>query len=132
LTEPGFSRRARDLLEHSEWNIGNIKLLLYGRHFRLSDKTKLIVGRNEIENERLKKLGKKGDIFLEARDYPGPLGLLKGIPEEKGLKEAASIVASYGKGKFQSSLFVKVVRNGSVQEIEVMPLPREKIREKLI
>jgi tRNA U34 2-thiouridine synthase MnmA/TrmU len=132
LTEPGFSRRARDLLKHGEWNIENIKLLLHGRHFRLSDKTKLIVGRNEIENARLKKLSKEKDIFLEARDYPGPLGLLKGIPEEKELKEAASIVASYGKGKFQNSLSVKVMKNGSVQEIEVMPLPREKIKEKLI
>lgn len=132
LTEPGFSRRARDLLRHSEWSLENIKLLFHGRHFRLSDETKLIVGRNETENAYLKKLGRERDIFLEARDYPGPLGLLRGVPEGRGLKEAASIVASYGKGKFENSLSVRVTKNGSTREIEAIPLPRERLREKLI
>ena len=38
-------------------------LLKIGRHFRLSDTTKLILGRNKEENERLRALGKAGHLF---------------------------------------------------------------------
>lgn len=132
LTQPGFSLRARDLLQHDEWEIRNIKLLFYGRHFRLSQKAKLIVGRDERENAYLKKIGNKKDIFLEARDFLGPLGLVRGMPGKEELKEAASIVASYGKGKLEKSLWVRMWTNGSRKEIRVFTLSDSKRREKLI
>jgi tRNA-specific 2-thiouridylase len=53
LTDPAFSRRLKDLIIHQDLNINNVELLKIGRHFRLTSKTKLVVGRNEGENERL-------------------------------------------------------------------------------
>jgi len=53
LTDPGFSRRVKDLIDHNELTVANVRLLLYGRHFRLPSGAKVIVGRNHTENEQL-------------------------------------------------------------------------------
>ncbi len=48
LTDPGFARRIRDLMEHQyDFSLNDVHLLKFGRHFRLSPKVKLVVGRNE-------------------------------------------------------------------------------------
>ena len=58
LTESGFSSRLRDFFKHPTFTntgerMAQSELLRVGRHFRLSETTKLIVGRNQQENEEL-------------------------------------------------------------------------------
>ncbi len=51
LTDKGFSRRLKDLLaQEPDPEIRLIHLLRTGRHFRLNEKVKLVVGRNQREN----------------------------------------------------------------------------------
>ena len=79
LTDPSFSLRAKDLFEHIETPTTNdIDLLKVGRHFRLDQFTKLIVGRNQSENEIIKSLALPNDILLEVRDHVGPVSILRG------------------------------------------------------
>lgn len=79
LTDPIFARKLRDLIEHKDLTLDNIELLRFGRHFRFSDKTKLIVGRNERENIEIEKLAKDGDyLFYPNEKLAGPTSLLKG------------------------------------------------------
>ena len=55
LTDEPYSNRLRDLLTHSDrTDFNDLNLLRVGRHFRLDEQTKLIVGRNEEENKKLK------------------------------------------------------------------------------
>ena len=77
LTDPVFTRRLRDLFSHQgDRNIRDIALLKYGRHFRINEKCKIIVGRNNADNEELEKLAKPEDLILNIANFPGPLVLV--------------------------------------------------------
>src|SRR5208283_5621576 len=55
LTDKNFARRMKDLIKNeSNITIEDITVLKTGRHFRLR-KSKIVAGRNENENEVLKK-----------------------------------------------------------------------------
>ncbi|MDO7726933.1 MAG: tRNA (5-methylaminomethyl-2-thiouridylate)-methyltransferase, partial [Nitrosopumilus sp.] len=70
LTEPQFGIKAKDLFEHTKNpTINDIDLLKIGRHFRLDEETKFVVGRNEDENEMIKAIALPDDILLEAKDF---------------------------------------------------------------
>ncbi len=56
LTDPGFSKRVKDLLYYQpDFGVEDIELLKLGRHFRISPSAKLIVPRTDKEEEILKK-----------------------------------------------------------------------------
>jgi len=94
LTDPLFSKRLRDLFSRQEdRNIRDIELLKYGRHFRVSDNGKIIVGRNNADNEALKRLSTENDLILNIANYPGPLVLVPyGEADEQ---TAASLCVRY-------------------------------------
>ena len=78
LTDPAFGRRAKDLFSHvGDPTINDIDLLKVGRHFRLDDETKLVVGRNRDENAVIRSLSLQADALLEVRGHMGPTSLLR-------------------------------------------------------
>ena len=95
LTDPIFSRRMKDLLSHSQLDLWEAELLKVGRHFRLNTHTRAIVGRNQKENSLLLKLTRPGELIFRARDYPGPVALLKGEFEEEEILKVASLTLRY-------------------------------------
>jgi len=96
LTDPGFSQRMRDLMKYSEVCLEEIKLLKVGRHFRLSPKDKLVVGRDESENGILLKMARDSDFIFEPTVANGPVALARGENFNNGLLDlAGSIVARY-------------------------------------
>jgi tRNA-specific 2-thiouridylase len=73
LTDPMFTRRLRDLFSHQEdHDVHDLDLLKYGRHFRADDQDKIIVGRNNFDNEKLRGLSTDDDLVLFMADFPGP------------------------------------------------------------
>jgi tRNA-uridine 2-sulfurtransferase len=73
LTDSIFTKRLRDLFSHEEdRQIRDIELLKYGRHFRVNDNTKIIVGRNKADNNALQAQVLKDDLVLFMADFPGP------------------------------------------------------------
>ena len=80
LTDPRFSHRLKDLLKYTEeLSLDQIYLLKLGRHFRLSRELKLIVGRDERENNMLLSSAKELSIpYLMPLDVKGPLALAVG------------------------------------------------------
>lgn len=96
LTDPGFTRRMKDLITYSaELTLNDIALLKLGRHFRLSRQAKLVVGRNEQENDRLERLKRAGDISVFAEQVNGPLAIGRGEFSEEAAVLACRIVARY-------------------------------------
>lgn len=77
LTDPVYARKVRDLVERREFTMENVELLRIGRHFRLDDSAKLIVGRDQEENGRLESLAGDGDVILSTFPLPGPVALLR-------------------------------------------------------
>ena len=99
LTDPAFSKRVRDLYDHSKDtppDMNDVELLKIGRHFRLSDNTKLIVGRNKMENEILESLKLEDDIIIEVSNHVGPTCLLRTKKQsQKEIEIAASTALRY-------------------------------------
>jgi tRNA U34 2-thiouridine synthase MnmA/TrmU len=101
LTDPCFSKRVNDLFEHIDGvpTLNDVELLKVGRHFRLSDEAKLIVGRNQSENEMMKFLCLDDDFSFEVIEFTGPLGILRfkkdSVPRNDLMPVAGGIVGRY-------------------------------------
>ena len=97
LTDKGFSDRLKDLFAHQkEYEKREFYLLKHGRHIRIDEGTKIIVGRNQKDNENILSLySNKKDILIKIKDIPGPIGLAPNGGTKEGIKTAASICASY-------------------------------------
>lgn len=95
LTDPIFSRRLRDLMSHGEdRQVRDYELLRYGRHFRVEDTVKIIVGRNKSDNEALRELSLDGDVVCNMADFPGPYVLVP-YGGESAIAAAAALCVRY-------------------------------------
>lgn len=112
LTDPGFAKRVKDLFLHDSVDVDNLILLKVGRHYRLSGKTKLVVGRNESENAELQRLGIKGDVYFKMEGRQGPISLLRGPAGDDLLQRASGIAAYHTKFRDESSVGVNYWRYG--------------------
>jgi len=118
LTEPQFGIKAKDLFSHTKNpTINDIDLLKIGRHFRLDEETKFIVGRNKDENEMIKAIALPGDILLEAKDFVGPVSILRGSNAKKHLKFASSVTLRYSDAPNNEQAIVSIKNNDLVEEI---------------
>ena len=118
LTDPQFGVKAKDLFEHTETpTINDIDLLKIGRHFRLDEETKFVVGRNKDENEMIKAIALPGDILLEARDHVGPVSILRGKNGKSHLKFASSVTLRYSDAPKDESGVLTIKENNATEEI---------------
>jgi len=118
LTEPQFGIKAKDLFEHVETpTINDIDLLKIGRHFRLDEETKFVVGRNKDENEMIKALALPGDILLEAKDYVGPVSILRGNNAKSHIEFASSVTLRYSDAPENEYGVIIVKNENSTEEI---------------
>jgi len=98
VTDPGFAVRMRDLLNHHpECDLNDVRLLKVGRHFRLDDSVRVIVGRDERENHIVASLMREGDVLMECATHPGPMTLVRGPAAAEHLRLAAAVTIRYGK-----------------------------------
>ena len=112
LTEKVFSRRLRDLISiNPDFSRRDIELLKLGRHFRISERTKIVVGRNQGENEMITSLGMEGDTLLTVDSFPGPTVLATGDLSPEEIRLAASIAVSYSDATGDKSVAVRVKRD---------------------
>ncbi len=112
LTDPEFSRRLQDLIEHNALALENVDLLKLGRHLRLGPETKMVVGRNEKENSLLPEMAQDGDyIFMTDMDTPGPTSLVRGRVGKELIPVACAITCYYSKFKQRGSLNIEYWRN---------------------
>lgn len=96
LTDEGFSRRMRDLMQRKKFfTVSDVELLKVGRHFRLGERTKLAVGRNAEENDKLSKLARNRDHYFYSMKTKGPVGIGRGIFTKDYLSGAVRIMARY-------------------------------------
>jgi len=99
LTEDGFGRKLKDLLDHEGLrNRRLVELLLIGRHFRLPDGTGLVVGRDKTDNAAIDATADLGEV-IRIPGVPGPHALIIGEAKSSADRAMAQqIVAMYLKG----------------------------------
>lgn len=121
LTDPAFGKRAKDLFAHTETPTTNdIDLLKIGRHFRLDEKTKLIVGRNKDENEMIKALALPDDMIFYAKDHMGPISILRGGNTQTHLQFCAAVTTRYSDSPKDSQTAIIVEKNNGAEKSEVL------------
>ncbi len=132
LTDVGFSRRLKDLLKYSELNLENIFLLKVGRHFRLNEEVKLVVGRNEEENKRITNLLKEDDLlFSPDENIAGPTCLGRGRFNDSLIKLSCSIASYYAdlNGAAGTDIICKKVAGEEQRITQVSPLAESEIEK---
>ena len=98
LTDRNFARRIKDSFTYGYKNLDEIISLRWGRHVRINKHFKVILGRDEFENDKLVEHAEDDDFILELKDFQGPTAVLKGkSPDDKLLLTAASLVKRYSK-----------------------------------
>ena len=133
LTEKGFAHRLQEEAEHEGLDsVFTVKLLVHGRHFRLPDGTRAVVGRDAADNASLKGMKRDGDVLLHTVSVPGPTVLLPDCQSEADLQLATQLCAAYGDRAKVANVTVKVIRNGTEQEIAIVPPERETFRKWMI
>jgi len=112
LTDPGFSRRLKDHLSNNDkLNIRDINKLKVGRHYRFSSGGKLIVGRDERENNRLQSIHQDGDLFIKVVDYEGPISLYSGKSFDEDLELITGITLRYSDAPKNTVQKVRIFEN---------------------
>ena len=84
LTEKGYTKRLKELINHGQLDLKNISFLKIGRHFRLSPDIKLIINRHIREMDYLLQTI-SDECILKCQDVPGPIGILNTnlpVPED--------------------------------------------------
>ncbi len=123
LTDPIYSMRLRDLLRYDpDPSLKEINLLRLGRHFRLSPLTKIIVGRNEEENNEIASLREGDDYLLKVKGYGSPLTIITGSVDEDVIRIGASITARYSDAKRLPVVDVMVFNKDGVFNVSVRPI----------
>jgi tRNA U34 2-thiouridine synthase MnmA/TrmU len=83
LTEKEFAKKLKELFKiFPECDGNDVTTLKYGRH-SWKNKTKIIIGRNQPENEQLNKLARANDIIIEMKNYNGPTTLIRNYTHQK-------------------------------------------------
>ena len=99
LTCKEFANKLRDLFKHKKrCSMADAALLKVGRHFRFGE-NKIVVGRNEAENNVLTAKKSRSDYYFEVPDVGGPITVLQGPKTAKSIRAAAGLTAFYSDAK---------------------------------
>lgn len=111
LTDPIYSYRLKELLDHNpDPSIKDINLLRLGRHFRISKNCKVIVGRDEDENNSIEVIAEEGDYLLRVIGYGSPTTVITGSIADLDIENAARLCARYSDAKHLSEVVVRIMR----------------------
>jgi tRNA U34 2-thiouridine synthase MnmA/TrmU len=132
LTDPRFADKMRDTMSHNELTENAVSLLKVGRHFRLPLGSKLVIGRNEAENESLAGLATEQDTLLDTVSDPGPIAILQGGRASEEEELAARMVARYSDGKSSSAVTVSIGSPGGSRTLDVEPMNPQEVGSLMI
>lgn len=118
LTETTFAPRVRDLLTHrptaARWEF---ELLNVGRHIRLDEETKIVIGRNAGENAVLelayRRAASFAAAFLHPENFLGPDAMILGRVDEASIDRAASLILRYTRRFGPRDAQVRLVHAGT-------------------
>jgi hypothetical protein len=131
LTCKEFANKLRDLFRYRKrCSMIDVALLKVGRHFRFGA-NKIIVGRNEAENNVLAAKKKRYDYYFEVPDIGSPVTVLQGLKTKKAIEVAAALTAFYsdaksdivavnfGRERLDKSVTVSVPSRAEVESLRV-------------
>lgn len=130
LTDKIFSKKVRDLLANKkEVSKKDLALLKAGRHFRYEG-VKIVVGKNEADNVKLKNLLQPGNTLIEPVDFPGPVAIIDGDAKNGVRAFTGSLILKYALEKAGDKRTFRAVHGDQTEEFTVDgPAPDHTIEE---
>jgi len=127
LTDLQYTIKLRDLFEKGPYHDErDLYLLKWGRHFRLNDLYKIIVGRNDEENKQISHYYlKEQDILLDTPDIPGPLTLIPYGCDQHTIETASKILVSYTKSPVNELAKVQCISPNGSTIIQTRPVSKD-------
>ncbi len=134
LTDKGYSRRLLDLFEHqAEYGDNDLHLLKFGRHLRLGPNVKIIVGRDQYDNQKIEEYhDPQRHILVTVCTYPGPVALVSMDIRDDMLHRAAAICAGYTKAPTDSDVEVACEGIRGAQILTVRPISPKSVADRMI
>ena len=130
LTDPNYATKLQDMWQHrgsKNYQLDDIMLLKVGRHIRPNARFKLIIGREEGENNFLRGYCKQF-TFMQVKDHAGPLVLVEGELREDDWQLAAGITGRFSQGRDAAEVTVGITYPGMAERnIRTKPLAAQAI-----
>lgn len=130
LTDKNYTTKLQDLWQNrgdKRYELDDIMLLKVGRHLRPQANFKIIIGREEGENNFLEGY-RKQFIAIRSTSHLGPLSLVDGHPTEDDLLLATKLAARFGKGRDENAVQMQITfPDGSFKKLTVKPMATEDI-----
>ncbi len=125
LTDENFGKKMFDFIKYDKFEVKDIPLMKFGRHFRLSDGAKLVVGRDKEENGYLQDIDNDKYYHIRTVGLPGPHAMLSKNASENDKALAARIILTYCKTSVENSYTLSF----DGEEVRSSPLEsRDKIK----
>lgn len=103
LTDENFAKKMFDFIKYDTFEVKDIPLMKFGRHLRLSDGAKLVVGRNQEENKHLQNINSDKYYHVKVIGLPGPHSILSKSATTADKELAAKIILTYCKSEKDAS-----------------------------
>lgn len=97
LTDKYFSQKMSDFVKYDKFEVEDIQLIKFGRHLRLPDSAKLVIGRDKEENEILENIKNSKMEFIKLKEIAGPLSLISKNATKADRILAAKIILTFTK-----------------------------------
>jgi tRNA U34 2-thiouridine synthase MnmA/TrmU len=121
LTELSYVPKVRDVFEHAEeLNIRDFRLLKTGRQFRLTPKSKAIMGRSEADNNLLETIREHGEAALTWLGGNTPVAIIIGVQDEGLFNLSAKIMLRYTKAVPGAECRIELRLNDSTSVFSVI------------
>ncbi|MBN1760175.1 MAG: hypothetical protein JW863_17745 [Chitinispirillaceae bacterium] len=118
LTMVTSAQRYLQLVErYDDFTLEDFRLIAYGRHFMLDDRCRLVIARDDPENNAIEKIASADDLLFDCADIPGPMGIGRGVFSDDAVMTAASMVARYCRARSLPEARVKVYRQSGEERI---------------
>ncbi len=130
LTDPNYTRKLQDLWQTGagkHYELDDIMLLKVGRHLRPRPHFKLIIGREEGENNYLEGY-RRQFTHLRPAEHNGSLALIDGHAGADDIHLAARLTARFSQGRDLASVRMSVTeKDGPAYDVDVTPFTSEEI-----
>jgi tRNA-specific 2-thiouridylase len=126
LTDAYFSKKIRDFVKFDTFKANDIEVLKFGRHFRLPDGAKLIIGKNAEDNQNLKNSQNEKFISLEAIGVKSPFSLISKNHSESDLEIAMKSVLAHTKAEVEKSY--EILIDGKTRKVSEVGI-RDEVRK---
>jgi len=133
LTEPNFAKRLKDLKDHEGLaELRAIRLLKVGRHFRLAGGLKVVIGRDQADNEFLEKSATPDEWLLKTDGVPGPTCLVSSRAGDEQIRLAGALCARYADCAKDRPVAIEIQSAQGIRQMEVTPMMVEEANRLMI